>query len=276
MRRYTFWSVTMLLITLVIFVVNRKSSAELTVVSAQAVEKKPDTLQSDSLLQLSVLDIFDKHITESYYNIGLDKAGLDLEVFRKALTGYYNLKDNGALASEKNILSIADFTMSSKSKRLWIVDLAKQQLLFNTYVAHGRGSGNDMASVFSNTANSHQSSLGFYIANETYFGKHGLSLKLDGMDKGFNSNARDRAIVVHGANYVSESSIKQLGRLGRSHGCPAVPMALTKPIIDTIKGKTVLYINGPENEYTSAYLNAEVAASSFAGRMANDPAQAKI
>ncbi|HEY1024347.1 MAG TPA: murein L,D-transpeptidase catalytic domain family protein [Sphingobacteriaceae bacterium] len=273
MKRYTFWSITMLLITLVIFVINRRSAAELTVVSVQAAEKGKDALQADSSLQLSVLDIFDNYISDSYYAMELDQAGLDLEVFKKAVTGYYNLKNNGSLTPEKDILSIADFTLSSKAKRLWVVDLADQKLLFNTYVAHGRGSGNDMASAFSNVPNSHQSSLGFYIANETYFGKHGLSLKLDGMDQGFNSNARNRAIVVHGANYVSESSIRQLGRLGRSHGCPAVPMELTRPIINTIKGKTVLFINGQQTKYESAYLNGELAASNFAKTA---PMQAKI
>ena len=120
-----------------------------------------------------------------------------------------------------------------------------------------------MATNFSNLANSHQSSLGFYITSETYFGKHGLSIKLEGMDKGYNTNARDRAVVIHGAEYVSQSFINQHGRLGRSHGCPALPLELTKTIIDTIKGQTCLYINGPAANYTSNYLDQELAVADF-------------
>lgn len=266
MKKYTFWSITVLLIALTIFAINRPSSAEKTAVStetfqvhhASSVSKKSENIASSEQL-------FEQYITDIYTNMGLTHTGLALDVFKKALTGYFNLKDSGKLSSQKDILSIVDFTKSSKSERLWIIDLAAQKLLFNTFVAHGQGSGNDLATSFSNLANSHQSSLGFYVTNETYFGKHGLSLRLDGMDKGYNTNARDRAIVVHGAKYVSQSTINQLGRLGRSHGCPALPTALTQPIINTIKDKTVLFINGPESQYSSPYLDTSVAANKYAG-----------
>ena len=273
MKRFSFWSITLLLITLTVFTINRKSSAEKTV--HQPIETtKPVEQVSEPVL--SAVDVFDSYITQVYDKMDLSKTGLELDVFRKAVIGYYNLKDGQKLSSDKNIISIADFTKTSRSKRLWIVDLDSQKLLFNTFVAHGQGSGNDMATSFSNTPNSHQSSMGFYLTNETYFGKHGLSLKLDGMDEGYNTNARARAVVVHGAEYVSTGTIKQLGRLGRSHGCPAVPVELTKPIIETIKGGTVLFINGPEEVYTSDFLNTEFAASKYAGSVSASATTAQI
>jgi hypothetical protein len=133
-------------------------------------------------------------------------------------------------------------------------------------VAHGQGSGDDKPFAFSNRPNSHQSSLGFYITAGTYFGKHGLSLKLKGLDAGFNTNALDRAIVVHGADYVSKDFIKQHGRLGRSHGCPAVPQELKDAIIHTIKDKTVMYIDAAIENYSSVYLNKDMAATHYAGQ----------
>ncbi len=190
----------------------------------------------------------------------LAEAGLSLPVFEKAVTGFYNLKNSGKLSKDKSVLTIADFDMSSTKKRLWIVDLDKGSLLLNTWVAHGQGSGNDKANAFSNRSNSHQSSLGFYVTGEIYRGQHGRSLRLDGMDAGFNSNARSRAIVVHGADYVSQGTINALGRLGRSHGCPAVAPELTNKVIDAIEGKTVLFINSSEQNYQSKYLDTQAAA----------------
>ncbi len=138
---------------------------------------------------------------------------------------------------------------------MWIVDILNKKLLLNTWVAHGQGSGNDMADHFSNINESHQSSVGFYVTDDVYFGKHGRSLRLDGMDEGFNSAARNRAIVVHAADYVSQGTIAQLGRLGRSHGCPAVSPEVSDMVINTIKGKTLLFINGNDTRYASKYLN---------------------
>ncbi|HEY0895518.1 MAG TPA: murein L,D-transpeptidase catalytic domain family protein, partial [Sphingobacteriaceae bacterium] len=216
---------------------------------------------------LTKAEIFDNYLVETYTNMGLAKAGLDMDVFRKAVIGFYNLKESGKLNDSKDIVSIADFTKKSRDKRLWIVDLAQQKLLFHTYVTHGKNSGGDLPTDFSNVPNSEQSSLGFYIANEIYFGKHGMSLKLDGMDEGFNTNARNRSVVVHGASYANPAVIGQLGRLGRSQGCPALPEELTKPIIETIKNRTVLFINGGDANYTSAFLNQEFAAERFMNTM---------
>lgn len=211
----------------------------------------------------SAAQLFDQFVNSVYSEAGLEATGLDASVFRKALVGYYNFKKTQLISPDRQILTIIDFNRKSSQKRLWIVDLADNKLLFNTLVAHGQGSGGDMATNFSNLTNSHQSSLGFYITSDTYFGKHGFSMKLEGMDKGFNTNARDRAVVVHGAEYVSESFVNQNGRLGRSQGCPALPVELTKTIINTIKGQTCLFINGPASDYNSNYLDQDLAVSNF-------------
>jgi hypothetical protein len=214
---------------------------------------------------VSAEELFGKHITEIYDSAKLSAANLDFAVFQKALTGYYHLKGDFKVSTNKQILSIVDFTKPSSRKRLWIVDLAKRKLLFHTLVAHGRGSGGLMANSFSNVPESHKSSLGFYVTDETYFGKHGLSLKLQGLDKGYNTNAKARAIVVHGADYVSERFVNQNGYLGRSHGCPAVPVELTNDIIKTIKGKTAMFLYSgsvPVN-YSSNFLDVHVAATKF-------------
>lgn len=207
--------------------------------------------------------LFELYINTVYSTAGLEKSALNLDVFRKAVTGYYNFRHFNMLSSAKSVITIVDFNKSSREKRLWIVDLTNSKLLYNTLVAHGQGSGNDMAQNFSNVTNSHQSSLGFYITDDTYSGKHGLSLTLNGMDKGFNTNAKERAIVVHGADYVSQEFINQHGRLGRSHGCPALPANLTSEIIKLIKGKTMLYINGPSSTYSSIYMEEKVVLENF-------------
>lgn len=201
---------------------------------------------------------FDNYINDFYTESGLQGSGLSLPLFHKSLVGYLNLKRQKILNNQKNILSIIDFTKKSTEKRLWIIDVKKQKLLLNSLVAHGQGSGENLATQFSNTAESHQSSLGFYVTQSIYFGKHGKSLVLDGLDKGINSLAKSRSIVIHGAEYVSEEFIKQHGRLGRSHGCPAVPEVLKTKIIDLIKDKTMLYING-NSTHPSKHLNLNIA-----------------
>ncbi len=166
-----------------------------------------------------------------------------IESFTKALQAFNKLQENGKI--KKNILTLVDFSLSSKENRLWVIDLNKNLILFQSLVAHGKNSGNEFAEKFSNKGESHQSSLGLYLTGETYMGKHGYSLRLDGQEKGINSNARDRAIVIHGADYVSENFIKQHGRLGRSFGCPSLPSEVSKEIIDLIKDKSCLYVYYP-------------------------------
>ncbi|MCZ4243911.1 murein L,D-transpeptidase catalytic domain family protein [Pedobacter punctiformis] len=216
--------------------------------------------QQQILKSIAEDSLYSKYISNLYHAVRLDSAGLNENVFEKALTGYYNMKYAGMLHS-KSILTIADFDQESRKKRLYVIDVDKKELLVNTWVAHGEKSGGDKPTQFSNAVNSNQSSLGFYLTGEVYFGKHGRSLKLDGMDQGFNSNARERAVVMHGANYVGQESINQLGRLGRSQGCPAVPTRLANTIINTISDHTVLFINNSEQTYSSAFLNEHLAAS---------------
>jgi len=207
----------------------------------------------DRIANLKVVQ-FEQVAHSLYDQMQLQQQGLRFEVFDKALTGYYNLKREGRL-SEKPILTIVDFTKSSTQKRLWVLDLEKQQVLHNSYVAHGRNSGEEYAESFSNDNKSYMSSIGFYVTQDTYQGKHGLSLKLDGLDEAYNTNALDRCIVMHGAEYASEAFINQTGRLGRSLGCPALPMEEHEDIISTVMGKTTLYIHAANDAYTSQYLD---------------------
>ncbi len=170
------------------------------------------------------------------------------EAFKLAYQGYNVLKgDSGNI--KKDILTIIDFSLPSTEKRMWIIDLKSKSILFNDYVAHGRNSGEDEVVAFSNLSGSYMSSIGFYITAETYQGKHGLSLRLEGMDDEYNSNARNRAIVMHGADYVSQDFIKQYGRLGRSLGCPSVSMEIHEAVIETIKEGSALFIYYPDTDF---------------------------
>lgn len=216
--------------------------------------------QHDVIKNIAADSLYSQLVSSIYHEIHLDAVGLTQQVFEKALTGFYNMKYSG-LVNAKSILTIADFDQESTRKRLYIIDLADRKLILNTWVAHGQNSGGDKPSSFSNKINSNQSSLGFYLTGEIYYGKHGRSLKLDGMDQNFNNNARERSIVVHGASYVSQKSIDELGRLGRSQGCPAVPAKLADDIINTISDHTVLYIHNSNQLYYSSFLNETLAAS---------------
>lgn len=203
----------------------------------------------------------EKYIAGIYSQINFGKNDcLAYNVFDVAYRGYMNLQNAGKLNTDEQILTVCDFTKSSNVKRMWVIDLNNKKVLFNTFVAHGQGSGEEMATAFSNKENSHQSSLGFYITADTYMGEHGLSLRLQGMDYGYNDAAYDRGIVVHGASYVSNNFIGDNDRLGRSWGCPAVPSELSTPIINTIKDGTCLFIYYPEKNYmkTAYWLNKKI------------------
>jgi hypothetical protein len=184
--------------------------------------------------------------TALYNSIQLDKAGLKLEVFQYAMKGFTKLVKEGKIANADKI-TIADFSQPSTQKRLYVIDLEKKQLLFNSLVSHGRNSGTLMAKSFSNQPSSYKSSPGFYVTGETYNGNHGYSLRLDGLERNINDNARDRAIVMHGAPYAN--GINGAGFLGRSQGCPALPLSMYKPIISAVKGGTCLFIYTPDESY---------------------------
>jgi len=189
--------------------------------------------------------------TESVYNsIKMHSASMPaMECFSIALKGFNRLKEEGKI--KKDLLTVIDFSQSSNTKRLWIIDMENQTVLYNTLVAHGRNSGDEYANDFSNANSSNQSSLGFYATGEIYAGKHGQSLRLDGLENGINSNARSRGVVMHAADYVSDTFIKLHHRLGRSQGCPALPVELTKEVVSLLKDKSCLFIYHPSKKYTA-------------------------
>ncbi len=183
-----------------------------------------------------------------YTDAGLAKSGLSQAAFQDAWKGYqYLLKRNQV--SRDQYLTICDFSQPSNQKRFYIIDIEKHELLLNTYVAHGRNSGTTYATHFSNKPESLESSLGFYITRNTYIGKHGLSLRVDGVDPGYNTNAMERTIVIHGASYVNASRANAGIMMGRSWGCPAVPEKESALIITTIKNGTCLFIYHPQKDY---------------------------
>nr|ARK13701.1 hypothetical protein A6C57_16290 [Fibrella sp. ES10-3-2-2] len=189
-----------------------------------------------------------------FATLGLDTLGLNQSVFDLALRGMK------LVPKKKPYLLIADMTQPSSAKRLYVLDLEKKEVLLRTYVAHGRNSGGLMATQFSNATNSNQTSLGFYRVMGRYHGKHGLSLKLKGLEKGFNDNVFARNIVLHGADYVSEDTVRVRGQLGHSEGCPAIPNAITKLILGKVEGGACLFVYYPDPTYlaASSFVNATV------------------
>ncbi|MCC5931075.1 MAG: murein L,D-transpeptidase catalytic domain family protein [Cyclobacteriaceae bacterium] len=178
----------------------------------------------------------------------LEQTPIDKEALHLALSGYKNLLAQGDISDTARLI-IADFSLESHHERLFIINIKERSLEHISLVSHGKNTGLLNAENFSNAVSSHKSSLGFYLTAETYFGKHGLSLRLDGLEKGFNDKARERAIVIHAAGYVSCEFIEKHGRLGRSHGCPALPVENYEDVIHTIKQGSLLFIYAPEEEY---------------------------
>jgi hypothetical protein len=170
---------------------------------------------------------------------------IPFDIFNTAVSGLHQIKNPG----KKNIVSIIDFTRPSTEKRFYLIDLEHKKLMYKCLVAHGKNSGDIYAKSFSNDTESLKSSLGFFLTAETYSGNHGYALKLEGLEKNINDNARVREIVIHGADYVSDEFIKKYGRLGRSWGCPALPVEISKEIIDKISGGSYLFIYSDDNFY---------------------------
>lgn len=183
-----------------------------------------------------------------FKDLELENAGLSKEAFDFAWKGYQKLLSAGSI-SESTYLSICDFSQSSGRKRLYIIDVLNCKVLYNTWVAHGRNSGGEFATKFSNTPESLQSSLGFYITSNTYIGEHGLSLRIKGVDPGFNDKAMARNIVIHGAKYVDAARARSGIMMGRSFGCPALPEKESARIINTIKNGSCLFIYHPSKNY---------------------------
>lgn len=185
-----------------------------------------------------------------YESLNLSELGLSQTAFDYAMKGFEQLRSEHKLQNE-SILTIVDFSKPSNEKRLYVIDMDQFKLLYYSYVAHGRNSGKLYANRFSNRPESNMSSLGFYLTKGTYSGKHGYSLKLEGEEKGINDNAAKRAIVIHSADYVSKSFVNNQGYLGRSLGCPALPKDVSKPIIETIKDGSCLFVYAPSEKYIS-------------------------
>lgn len=195
-------------------------------------------------------------LSEKMFNdLHLQQAGLSKQVIDYAIKGYEKLVDSGVV-NNSEYLTIVDLSQSSRNKRFYILDMKNDSLAWNTYVAHGKGSGVDMAKKFSNSFNSNESSLGFYLTKSTYRGKHGLSLRINGLEEGFNNNAEARGVVVHGAPYVNAGRANS-NYMGRSQGCPALPENEYADVINLIKDGSVLFVYSSNSNYlqSSALLN---------------------
>jgi hypothetical protein len=186
--------------------------------------------------------------TAIYADMDLEDSGLSRQAFQNAWIGYYKLKKKGLL-KKTNVLTICDFSQSSSNQRMYVIDVHNHRVLYRTYVAHGINSGEEYANSFSNKMESCKSSLGFYITSGTYTGANGYSLRIEGVDKGFNDNARKRAIVIHGANYVSMKIVHKYGMMGTTFGCPAIPTEMTTQIIPVVKNGSCLFIYYPSKKY---------------------------
>jgi hypothetical protein len=210
---------------------------------------------SDSIKKLPAKSMGIAPMVRSVYdNLHLDVSGLSRQAFDYAKKGFDKLVEQGKLIND-SIIAIADFSQPSRNKRLYVLDLKNNKVLFHTLVAHGKNSGLERTVAYSNQPSSLKSSPGFYVTHETYNGSNGYSLRLEGMERGINDNAMERAIVMHGADYVSESFINARGFIGRSWGCPAVPAKEAASIINTLKGGSCLFIYSPDYIDQSRILN---------------------
>ena len=217
-----------------------------------AIHSKPTKSPSNTYQNQSLDSILLSEITPDsteaeklFHAIGLD-GKLNFEAFDLAMLGYENMNMS---FKNKDIITVIDFSLPSTDKRMYVIDLKNKKLLYHTIVSHGRNSGQKYATSFSNKHGSFQSSLGFYSTANTYQGGNGYSLVLNGLEKGINDQAKPRAVVIHGADYCSESVIKSTGRLGRSYGCPALPRHLNRSIINTIKDGSMLFIYAKNEQY---------------------------
>jgi hypothetical protein len=180
----------------------------------------------------------------------LQAATLDPKVLQLALRAA-SCAAAATDAARPTLLTLIDYSRPSTERRLWVLDLASRRVLFEEPVAHGKNTGDNIARLFSNVPGSLQSSLGLYLTGQTYTGRNGYSLRLFGLEPGVNDRALERAIVVHGADYLEQGMAQRLGRLGRSWGCPAVPRRVAQALIDTIKGGSFLFAYYPDDRWLS-------------------------
>lgn len=213
-----------------------------------------------SSLAFASSETLSEYIDRVYVQNELEAKGLSKSVFLNGVVGFENLKRDD-LVGDKQVLAILDFTQSSNNKRFYFFDLANEVLIHQTYGTHGKNSGEEYATIFSNQPETHMSSIGLYTTfDDSYIGSNGHSLRLNGHDVGFNDNAYERAIVLHGAPYATAEHIAKYGRLGRSWGCPAVPDDEVDDIIELIKEKSVLFIYSADKRYLkeSRYMDRSI------------------
>lgn len=210
--------------------------------TATAVPPVSIPLSPEALSELEAISLYD--------SMRLKRIGLAKKAFLFAWKGYKHLLQKRKLSND-DVLSICDFSQSSRRKRMYIIDVANKKLLMHTYVAHGRNSGGEYARSFSNKPESHKSSLGFYVTRNSYYGDHGLALKIDGLENGINDKADARNIVIHGSDYVGANYLRGRSYNGRSFGCPAVPKKDTQKLIHSIRGGSCLFIYHPTTGYLS-------------------------
>jgi len=206
------------------------------------------TISTTAVVAKSSKQLLEEEADGLYQTMNLRRLGLSRKAFEYAWRGYKSLLQSNRITKEQ-VLSICDFSQSSRRKRFYIIDVEEKKVLINTWVAHGRNSGGEYARSFSNKPESHKSSLGFYVTANTYYGSHGLSLKIEGLEKNINDRADARNIVIHGSEYVGADFLSHSPINGRSFGCPALPAQETEEIIETIKDGTCLFIYHPTKSY---------------------------
>ncbi len=189
------------------------------------------------------------NINTEVQHLGQKAPQLNKRVLKLALTAYQKAAAKGSV--KKPVLTVIDYSLPSSKQRMWIFDVNREKLLYNTYVAHGQNSGMTTPNHFSNQPSSKATSLGTYLTRDTYMGSKGYALNLQGLEKGFNDNAYNRRVVIHGAWYVEPDFIKKAGRAGRSWGCPSIAKTLAKPVINTIKGGSIVFAYYPDRNYLS-------------------------
>lgn len=196
------------------------------------------------LVSITSFSMGENEIKTLYNEMKLSKE-ISYDLFKDAMIGYSRIDTK----KKKEVITIIDYSKPSTEERFYVLDLKRKEVVYKTYVSHGVNTGGNEASQFSNRMNSRQTSLGFFLTSETYYGRNGYSLRLDGLEKGINDRARERTIVIHGAAYATDDFIRRNGRLGRSWGCPALPDNLSKEVIDTIKNGSVLFAYGADDNY---------------------------
>ncbi|MCD6045648.1 MAG: murein L,D-transpeptidase catalytic domain family protein [Gammaproteobacteria bacterium] len=209
--------------------------------------KKTTILASAAILSMALVNSAKANTNNVESKILKEASTLNPKVLQLAEKAFYCASKRGVV--NKNFLTIIDYSQPSTKKRLWVIDMAKAKIKFNELVAHGQGSGDNVPTKFSDTTNSHESSLGVFVTKNTYIGHNGLSLRMDGLEPGVNSHALQRDVVFHGADYVSEAAAESQGRIGRSWGCPALARDQAKETINTIQGGSLVFAYYPDSSW---------------------------